>query len=187
MVLKLTFKNLWRNVWFANKIYYNHFPFQAKGGQMSWWILSQVYQSLKERVSSWWLLIDLLNMHTSLHYLTPSKQAWLPIQKIHGTPNIIVHDRDPIFNGIFWTKLFSCLGTQLAHSSSYHPQFDGQREIVKNVWKGIFHDLQLINKHNGSSGYPWQNGGIILPSIHHKKWPHLWHCMATIHHPSHLH
>ena len=37
------------------------------------WILSQVYQSLKERVSSWWLLIDLLNMHTFVHYLTSSK------------------------------------------------------------------------------------------------------------------
>ena len=66
MVLKLTFKNLWHNVWFANKIKwkqlrlmvsYNHFPFQAKGGERSRCILSQVYQILKERVSSWWLLI----------------------------------------------------------------------------------------------------------------------------------
>jgi len=23
--------------------------------------------------------------------------------------------------------------------------------------------LSLINKHNGSNGYPWQNGGITLP------------------------
>ena len=43
------------------------------------------------------------------------------VQKLHGTPNIIVSDKDPIFNGNFWTELFSCLGTQLAHSSSYHP------------------------------------------------------------------
>ena len=40
------------------------------------------------------------------------------IQKLHGTPKIIVSDRDPIFTRNFWTKLFSCLGTQLAHSSS---------------------------------------------------------------------
>ena len=51
------------------------------------------------------------------------------IQKLHGNPNIIVSDRDPIFIGNFWTKLFSCLGTQLAHSSSYHPQSDGKTEI----------------------------------------------------------
>ena len=39
---------------------------------------------------------------------------------------IIVTDRDPIFMGKFRTELFSCLGTQLAHSSSYHPQSDGK-------------------------------------------------------------
>ena len=43
------------------------------------------------------------------------------IQKLHGNPKIIVSERDPIFTGNFWTELFSCLGTQLAHSSSYHP------------------------------------------------------------------
>ena len=43
------------------------------------------------------------------------------VQKLHGTPKIIVSDRDPIFTGNFWTELFSCLGTQLAHSSSYNP------------------------------------------------------------------
>jgi hypothetical protein len=52
------------------------------------------------------------------------------IQKIHRVPKIIVSDRDPIFTRNFSTKLFSCLGTQLAHSSSYHPQFNGKTEIV---------------------------------------------------------
>ena len=42
------------------------------------------------------------------------------IQKLHGNPKIIVSDRDPIFTGDVWTELFSYLGTQLAHSSSYH-------------------------------------------------------------------
>ena len=48
------------------------------------------------------------------------------IQKIHGTTNIIVSDMDPIFTGNFCTELFSLLGTQLEHSSSYHPQYNGQ-------------------------------------------------------------
>ena len=39
------------------------------------------------------------------------------IQKLNGNPKIIVSDRDPIFTGNFWMKLFSCLGTQLAYSS----------------------------------------------------------------------
>src|ERR1700733_12646935 len=58
------------------------------------------------------------------------------IQKLHENPKIIVSDRDPIFTGNFWTGLFSCPGTQLAHSSSYHPQSDGQNEIVNNCLEG---------------------------------------------------
>jgi hypothetical protein len=29
--------------------------------------------------------------------------------------------------------------------------------------------LHLINRHNGSSGWPWKNGGTKYPSILHKK------------------
>ena len=75
------------------------------------------------------------------------------IQKIHGNPKIIVSDRDSIFTGHFWMKLFSCLGTQLAHSSSYHPQYDGHTKIMICFWKDIFVGLYLIDKHNGPSGY----------------------------------
>ena len=52
------------------------------------------------------------------------------VQKLHGTPKIIVSDRDPIFTGNFWTELFSYLGTQLAHRSSHHAQSNVKIEIV---------------------------------------------------------
>jgi hypothetical protein len=58
------------------------------------------------------------------------------VQKLHVVPNIIVSDRDPIFTGNVWTELFSCFGTQLAHSSSYHPQSDGKTEIVNKFIEG---------------------------------------------------
>ena len=60
------------------------------------------------------------------------------IQKLHGNPNIMVSDRDPIFTGNFWMELFSCLGTQLAHSSSYHLQPDKKTKIVKKKIGRIF-------------------------------------------------
>ena len=61
------------------------------------------------------------------------------IQKLHGNPRVIVRDKDPIFIGNFWTELFSSLGTQLSHSSSYHPQSDGQTEIVNKILEGYIH------------------------------------------------
>jgi hypothetical protein len=58
------------------------------------------------------------------------------IQKLHRVPKIIVSDKDPIFTRNFWIELFSCLGTQLAHSSSCHPQYDGKTEIVNKFLEG---------------------------------------------------
>jgi hypothetical protein len=58
------------------------------------------------------------------------------VQMLHGIPNIIISDRDPIFTGNFLTELFSCLGTKLAHTSSYHPQSDGKIEIVNKFLEG---------------------------------------------------
>jgi hypothetical protein len=61
------------------------------------------------------------------------------IQNLHGSPKIIVSDRDPIFTGHFWTKLFSYLGTQLYHRSSYHTQYHGQTDIVNKCLEGYLH------------------------------------------------
>jgi hypothetical protein len=58
------------------------------------------------------------------------------IQNLHGIHNIILSDRDPIFTNNFWIQLFSWLGTQLAHSSSYHPQFNGKTKIVNKILEG---------------------------------------------------
>ena len=58
------------------------------------------------------------------------------IKKLHGNTKVILSDRDPIFTGNFWTELFSYLGTQLAHSSLYHPQSDGQTDIVNKCLEG---------------------------------------------------
>ena len=77
------------------------------------------------------------------------------IQKLHRIPKISVSARDPNFTINSWTVLFSCLGTQLAHISSYHRQSDGKIDMVKKCPEGYIITLHMINKQNGSTGFPW--------------------------------
>lgn len=42
--------------------------------------------------------------------------------RLHGVPNNIVLDKDEKFTSKFWKELFVYLGTELAFSTTYHPQ-----------------------------------------------------------------
>jgi hypothetical protein len=55
------------------------------------------------------------------------------IFRLHGLPKTIVSDRDSRFMSTFWHELFRLVGMALTPSTSYHPQMDGQTEIV-NKW-----------------------------------------------------
>lgn len=52
------------------------------------------------------------------------------VVRLYGLPDTITSDRDTVFLSTFWKKLFSLQGVQLNTSSTYHPQYDGQTEVL---------------------------------------------------------
>lgn len=50
-----------------------------------------------------------------------------------GVPQEIISDRDPQFMSQFWQQMFAHLGTRLLHSTTHHPQKDGESERAHKV------------------------------------------------------
>nr|KYP74287.1 Retrotransposable element Tf2 [Cajanus cajan] len=87
--------------------------------------------------STIWVVCDRLTKFAHFialpaHFTAPqlARRFMVEIFKIHGFPKSIVLDRDPLFVSSFWRELFRAQGTTLAFSSAYHPQSDGQSEVL---------------------------------------------------------
>ena len=52
------------------------------------------------------------------------------VYRLHGAPDTIISDRGSQFVSDFWRRLASRLNTALTPSSAWHPETDGQTEIV---------------------------------------------------------
>jgi len=50
--------------------------------------------------------------------------------RLHGLPRSVISDRGPQFVSEFTRELYRLLGIQLAATTAYHPQADGQTERV---------------------------------------------------------
>ena len=74
------------------------------------------------------------------------------VLKLHGMPTSIVSDRDSVFTAKFWAELFKLQGVQLAMSSAYHPQTDGQTEVVN---KSLKHYLRSFSADRPTEWAEW--------------------------------
>jgi RNase H-like domain found in reverse transcriptase/Reverse transcriptase (RNA-dependent DNA polymerase)/Integrase zinc binding domain/Chromo (CHRromatin Organisation MOdifier) domain/gag-polyprotein putative aspartyl protease len=86
------------------------------------------------------VFVDMLSK--MVHFLLTTTTASAPatarlffeeIFRLHGLPRVIVSDRDSKFTSKFWKALFEHLGTELAMSTAFHPQTDGQTERMNRT------------------------------------------------------
>jgi hypothetical protein len=73
------------------------------------------------------VIIDKLTKYYYLLSLSHPFKA-VTIYKLHGLPQRIITNRDPIFTSHFWKELMGKLGISLNFSTLFHPQIDGQSE-----------------------------------------------------------
>ena len=58
---------------------------------------------------------------------------FIEIVRLHGVPQSIVSDRDPVFTSIFWRELMRLTCTKLNMTLAFHLQSDGQTEAANKV------------------------------------------------------
>jgi hypothetical protein len=89
------------------------------------------------KFDSVWVIVDRLTR--SAHFIPVNtnynvqKYAEIYIARVlclHGVPKMIIYDWGSQFVARFWEQLHVSLGTHLIHSSTYHPQTDGQTKRV---------------------------------------------------------
>ena len=71
-----------------------------------------------------------------------------------GLPIKIISDRDPRFSGEFWKNLFQLIGTEVALSTAYHPQSDGQTERANQTLEEILRKQVNATQDNWDSLLP---------------------------------
>ena len=55
------------------------------------------------------------------------------IVRLHGVPQSMVSDPDPVFTSTFWRELMWLMGTKLHMTTAFHLQPDGQTEAANRV------------------------------------------------------
>ena len=90
--------------------------------------------------------------------LTEKKAAQMIFDKIvtHvGLPKQIIYDRDTRRRNIFWKEVCESMGSSRARTTAYHPQADGQTEILNQTIEVAIPAFININRNNWSPLLPY--------------------------------
>jgi hypothetical protein len=139
----------------------NHYPYPRGRGMKSTWILYWDCRGHREvLIRSLWSWKDFQKWHILFHARKLAMRLTSQISFSRRSFDFmdclrsIVSDRDTKFIGHFWRTLWKNMGTNLMFSSAYHPQMDGQTEVVNRSLGDLLRSL--VTEHHSS----WDN---VLP------------------------
>ena len=82
------------------------------------------------------------------------KHVWVHF----GLPKTIISDRDTQFLSKFWSSLWAMMDTKLTKSTAFHPQTDGQTEVVNRMI------IQILHMYHSKHPRTWDES---LPYVQH--------------------
>jgi hypothetical protein len=97
---------------------------------------SHGYDAIMNVINSVTKHVHFIPMHTTIMAEGAARLYLREVWKHHGTPRVVLSDRGSQFTAGFTRELYKLLGIELAMTTAYHPQTDGQIEHVNQELEG---------------------------------------------------
>ena len=109
-------------------------------------------------INAIWVVVDRM---TKMAHFVPVPDTITPeglakvflgyIFKYHGLPKEIISDRGSVFTSRFWTEITRLLKIKKNLSTAYHPETDGRRNELMQLWNSTYARTVTISRTTGKN------------------------------------